>query len=651
MTPDAPELRLRRVLHIEDNLADAELIHETIRRRWPGCEFRRVESREQLRTALAEPDWDLVLSDFSLPGFDGLSALALARERRPDVPFIFLSGTIGEDNAVSALQRGASDYVIKDRPARLVPAIEQALGRIDENRAREKIEAKLRASQELLQQLAEHSADAFWFADISPERFIYVSPAVEQIWGRPPRDFYASPELWDDGIHGDDRERVQASYQACLAGRTRRFEEEYRVVRADGTLRWVLDTGTPIFDLDGKLVRMSGIAKDVTDRRNLEKQYLRAQRLESVGTLAGGIAHDLNNVLAPILMAVDLLKKKTDNADIRRLLGILETSANHGAGLVRQVLAFARGGDGERSDIQPQLVAREVVKLLQETLPRSIDIESDLPREVGLITSNATELGQVLMNLCVNARDAMPDGGKLRIEMRNVSVDHGQAAANPGAKTGPHVLIRVSDTGTGIPAEIAERIFDPFFTTKAAGKGTGLGLATVLGIVRSHGGFLDLRSEPGEGTTFSLFFPMTAGSNSADEAPPAEPANQGRGESILIIDDEAAVRDVAAALVEAFGYRTFRATDGQNGLGIYRRHAAEIGVVMIDMMMPGMQGTEVIRSLRRENPDVGIIAMSGYLEPEKLGITAGMDHIEFVQKPMTGEALVKAIQRVLPKPS
>ncbi len=626
-TPATPPVPLK-FLHLEDNLNDAELVAGLLRQEWPDCVIRRIETRHDFTAALAQERFDLILFDFSLPQFDGFSALESARRHDSATPFIYLSDTIGEDNAVMALQRGATDYVLKDRPGRLVPAIRRALKEVLQQAERRQAEERLRQHQERFQQLAEQSRDVFWFVEPDPERIIYVSPAFESIWGLPVQALYDDPRAWEKAIHPDDRPQVDTAYAECLAGRRKSFEGEYRVVRPDGTERWVLDSGIPIHDASGRLVRMSGIAKDITDRRaaqqhireqadllnkareaivvsdtahriifwnrgaerifgwktdeavgragrelfgsedfanieqgrkalsaegwsgevrlhnragellilesrvtvirdaagrvkshlsissditkqwELEKQFLRAQRLESVGTLAGGIAHDLNNVLAPILMSVELLRQQTADEGLHRLIGVVETSARHGAGLVRQVLAFARGAEGERTDLQPQLVIRDVLGLIQETLPRSIVIETDVPKDLGLVSSNSTELGQVLMNLCVNARDAMPAGGRLTLSARNTVVDGQIAAANPGAKPGPHVLLSVADTGTGNPPEIVDRIFDPFFTTKAAGRGTGLGLSTALGIVRSHGGFLQVRSRLGQGTVFDLYIPM-----------------------------------------------------------------------------------------------------------------------------------------------
>jgi two-component system cell cycle sensor histidine kinase/response regulator CckA len=514
--PAAPALHL---LHLEDSMADAELIRCTLIEEWPDCHIERVQTESEYLAALRRGVFDLILSDFSIPGFDGLAALALARRLRGETPFIFLSGTIGEDNAVEALKNGATDYVIKDRLRRLNPVIQRALKEVSEHRR----------------------------------------------------------------------------------------------------------------------------------RQEAERQFLRAQRLESVGLLAGGMAHDLNNTLAPILMSIPMLRERSSDPESARLLDVIESSARHGAGLIQQVLAFSRGVEGERVILAPQPVIRDVARLLGETLPRAIVIETELPPTVWSVRSDSTQLGQVLMNLGVNARDAMPEGGRLRIAARNVVVDAAQAQAYPGARPGPHVLISVTDTGTGIPPAVRDRIFDPFFTTKEVGRGTGLGLSTVLGIVKSHGGFLHLRTEVGRGTEFGLFFPAVMSVDTPPASGPAEPPRKGRGETILVIDDEENVRSSVVEFLQANGYRVLAASGGAAGLDLYRQHRDEIRLVLSDLMMPAMQGAEVSRRLRAINPRVRIVAMSGL--PDEPGAQDDADRLAYLQKPMSGPDLLRTLQRVLETPA
>src|SRR5690606_8236073 len=317
----------------------------------------------------------------------------------------------------------------------------------------------------------------------------------------------------------------------------------------------VLDSRvTVIRDVKSEVKSHLIISNDITEQRQLEQQFLRAQRLESIGILAGGIAHDLNNVLAPVLIGVTLVRQKVADPEVQRLMDVLEASVQRGAGLIRQVLAFARGAEGERAEIQPKLVVREVITLLKETLPKSISVRAELASNLATIEADATQLSQVLMNLCVNARDAMPDGGQLTIRARNVVKTDLPDEPPPADASKTHVEIAVKDTGCGIPPEIIERIFDPFFTTKGAGKGTGLGLSTTLGIVKTHGGFIDVRSTLEKGTEFLLHFPVARQHSDQCKAPVEAQPPRGRGAMVLVIDDENAVRDSIAALLSSFGY-------------------------------------------------------------------------------------------------
>jgi nitrogen-specific signal transduction histidine kinase/ActR/RegA family two-component response regulator len=388
------------------------------------------------------------------------------------------------------------------------------------------------------------------------------------------------------------------------------------------------------------------INTDVTEEKKLEAQLLRSQRLEGIGTLAGGIAHDLNNVLTPIIMAVNMLRDNATDEDTLHLLGVVEKSAQHGAGLVRQVLAFARGAEGERAEIQPKLVIQDVVALLRETLPRAMVLETDIPDELWRVVADSTQLSQVLMNLCVNARDAMPAGGRLRITASNVSVEEALAQSNPGAHAGPHVLLKLADNGTGIPRELIDRIFDPFFTTKVAGKGTGLGLSTVMGIMKAHGGFLQVQSEVGRGTEFSLYFPAVVAKTMPPVPETSAEMPRGHGETVLIIDDEPAVRDVVRSLLKIYGYTPLVAEDGVSGLALYREQRSQIQVVITDMMMPGMQGPEVVRELRAINPEIRVVAMSGVVS-EREEISEESGRLVFLPKPMSGAELLAALKRVL----
>jgi hypothetical protein len=402
--------------------------------------------------------------------------------------------------------------------------------------------------------------------------------------------------------------------------------------------RWTL-----MRDAVGEPKSILSVDPDITEKKKLEAQFLRTQRLESIGTLAGGIAHDLNNVLAPILMAVQLLEKKLPDAASKRLLDTLENNAKRGADLVKQILSFARGIEAKRTLVQIRHLISEIKQIGKETFPKSIEFQTDIPRDLWTLFGDATQLHQVFLNLCVNARDAMPSGGILTISAENKSIDENYARMHLEAKVGPYIVITVSDTGTGIPPDVLERIFEPFFTTKELGKGTGIGLSTVIGIVKSHGGFVQVHSEVGKGSQFQVFLPAieTTETPQLSEGFPALPG--GKGELILVVDDEAAIREITKESLETYAYKVLTASDGIEAIALYAQHRQEIAVVLIDMMMPSMDGPTTIRLLQKMNPKVKIIAVSGlssnyqFVRGEVIGIKA------FLAKPYTAKELLKTI--------
>jgi PAS domain S-box-containing protein len=746
-----------RFLHVEDNPHDAELVEIVLRRQWPELRIDRVDTLAGYESALNRLIPDLILSDFSLPSFDGLSALAIARQRLPDTPFIFLSGTIGEEVAVEALRNGAIDYVLKDRMGRLIPAIQRAIGQATDNARRRIAESDLRDTQERFRQITENVADLIEV--VNPQgRRIYGNPAYRALLGE-------GIEVTGDAfaeIHPEDRARVQQLFQTTLqTGDGHRLE--YRLLSPDRTVRFIESQNSVIRDHAGAVANVLVVSRDVTSRKQaeeqireqaslldkardaicvidldhrvtywnasaealfewksveavgrnvrdlifqsepvrygdtmkrllaegrwegelrpqtragrsvvvesrwtlvtgangepksillintditekkrLEVQFLRAQRMESIGTLAGGIAHDLNNVLTPILVAAQVLQAQSNSED-RALLETIEKSALHGAALIKQVLLFARGAEGEHTLLQLKHLITEMEKLLRETLPRSIEINTDYDSNLALVRGDATQLNQVLMNLCVNARDAMPEGGKITISAKNYFPTEDFRRIHPELKSSHCVMLSVRDTGTGISAELIERIWDPFFTTKEVGKGTGLGLSTVLGIVKGHGGTVNVSSTPGEGTRFDIALPALVADLPAKMPAERAPLPRGKGEGVLVIDDETYIREVIASMLRFCGYRGFFADSGLRGVEMYQQNRDEISVALVDMMMPGLDGVATIRLLHDLNPDLRLIAMSGMLENASLGSDSDLQNVDLLRKPITAETLVSTI--------
>ncbi|CAG0959781.1 MAG: PAS domain S-box protein [Candidatus Methanoperedens sp.] len=404
--------------------------------------------------------------------------------------------------------------------------------------------------------------------------------------------------------------------------------------------RWTL-----VRDSEDKPKSILIINTDITEMKKLEAQLLRAQRMESIGTLAGGIAHDLNNMLTPIMLSLEMLKEKFKDEQSQKLLTILEKNSQRGADLIKQVLLFARGVEGERNPLQVKHIIIEIEKVVKETFPRNIEIRTDIPKDLFTVSGDATQLHQVIMNLCVNARDSMPDGGKLSITASNFLIDENYSCLHTDAKVGSYVVIAVSDTGTGIPPKIVDRIFEPFFTTKKHGKGTGLGLSTTLAIVKSHGGFINVYSEVGKGTAFRVYLPAIKSEiNEAGEQQPELLA--GDGEWILVAEDEESIRNVTFSTLEMSGYKVLTANDGAEAAALYAQNMDKIKVILMDMMMPVMDGQASIRVIRRINPEVKIIAVSGLTEKDRLLKVADLANA-FLPKPYTAEKLLKTIHEVL----
>ena len=407
--------------------------------------------------------------------------------------------------------------------------------------------------------------------------------------------------------------------------------------------RWTL-----LRDAGGQPKSILTFDTNITEQKKIEQQFLRAQRMESIGTLAGGIAHDLNNLLAPIIMGVDLLRRFDPNPRSVAVIDNIERSAQRGAGLVKQVLSFARGVEGSRVALQAGHILREVESIMANTFPKNIEFRVKFTPDLWLITADPTQLNQVVVNLCVNARDAMPEGGGLEVTAANVEMDAQYAVMNRGVTPGRYVMIQVTDTGCGMPKEIVDRIFEPFFTTKEVGKGTGLGLSTVLGIVRSHGGFVNVYSEPGKGSTFKVYLPALADGVAAEAAAHAEENfPRGNGELIMVVDDEASILDITKQTLETFGYKVMSAEDGAQAIGLYAIHRNEIAVVLTDMMMPIMDGPTLIAALQRINPKVKMIAASGLTANGNVARTlnAGVKH--FIAKPYSANAMLKVLKAVL----
>jgi signal transduction histidine kinase len=501
-----------RVLLLEDNPHDAELVERELRRGGLDFELVRAADRTTYVEALKTRP-DLVISDYGLPSFDGLTAFALLRAQQPGTPFILVSGAIGEELAVAAIREGVSDYLLKDRLTRLPNAA---------------------------------------FA------------ALEQV-------------------------------------RLRREKEQ------------------------------------------LEERLLRADRLESLGQLAAGVAHDLNNILTPIMMAADTLGEGAQNADDRALLSTISTCAERGAKVLRQLLAFGRGTSGEKVPVHLAMSVAEIASLIRETFPRGVTLEVRVEAHEARVLGDPTQIQQILMNLCVNARDAMPRGGVLALTLSEQAVEERVTRGHPGTEPGRYALLSVRDTGTGIAPADLERIFDPFFTTKPVDEGTGLGLSSVLGIVKSHGGFIQVDSVPGKGSEFRVYLPLRQNPSGGVSATRGTPDRRAEGGVVLVVDDEPTVRQVIHMGLERFGYRVLEAVDGASGIDRFRADVREIGAVVIDLSMPEVDGLELVRAIRALGSSVPIIAIVGLATSHQVQELRALGVRHLLQKPFGIAELLKPL--------
>jgi PAS domain S-box-containing protein len=1001
-----------KILHLEDNPRDAALVHDVLTADWPDLVIKVVATRDDFLRELAGGGYDLVISDYQLPGFNGLEALQLVRERAPEVPLVFFSGTLGEESAIEAVRAGAADYVLKERMQRLPLSVQRVMREKAEHQARRQIEGALAQEQYLLRMLMDSVPDHVYFKD-AESRFIAVNRALARrhgvepaaLVGRTDFDLFTpehaqqafedeqhilrtgtpilgkeEKETWADGkvtwvstsklplrdgsgrtigtfgvsrditelrqqaeslrlfralvdrsndvfevidpetarfldvseggcadlgytreellqlrlfdvdpqlepakwpammeairqsgsasresLHRrkdgsvfpvevnirwvslergylvavvrditerkktEARLRLQSSalestasaiiitdragsiqwvnpaftaltgysldealgrdpnellksgrhapvfyermWETILAGRV--WQSDMINRRKDGTLYQEHMTITPVRDEAGQishfvavkediterkqaedrireqaeiidhaplailitgldhritycnhgavelyglsreellgrtaeeilapeavpriaaaraeaiargqwtgevtLVTRAGrqlqaefhmllirdaegrprgrlsIAIDITQKKKLEEQFLRAQRLESLGMLAAGIAHDLNNVLAPVLMGAPLLRARATSPTELRMLDTIENSASRGAALVRQILSFAHGVTGDKGIIQVKHLLRDLTALMEGTFPKSITLQEDIPSNLWTIRGNPTQIHQVVLNLCVNARDAMPNGGTLHLRAENRRIDIAEARNHPDAQPGPYLVIEVTDTGIGIPPEVMEHIWEPFFTTKGEGRGTGLGLSTVRGIVANHGGFISLESTPGRGTTFRIFLPADDGAaEPADKGAAGQPMPRGNGELVLFVDDEASIRDLGTAILSRFGYRVVTARDGIDAMTHYAPRAAEFALVLTDIDMPGMGGFELASAITKLNPSARLVFMTGLDAHDEAGRPALPAGLRVLSKPFAVEDLLQAVREGLDAPA
>ncbi|MGO8765963.1 MAG: PAS domain S-box protein [Limisphaerales bacterium] len=766
MNAPPPREKLR-FLHFEDDVHDQILVREMLLGEGLAAEMTVVTTGRDFEKTLLCQTFDLIISDFSVPSFDGLRALNVARKISPQTPFIFFSGTIGEEVAVESLKNGATDYILKQRPQRLIGAVRNALQSKDERLRLARMESDLRQVEERLRIVARASNDVVWEWDIPSDK-MWFSENFKDVFGSPREEIGSSLKQWQGLIHPEDRDRVIGSMAAALTGGGRVWWSEHRLRRADGSYLNVYDRASIIYDNNRNPLRVVGMAidvterkkseqkireqaelldkaqdaiivctldrtilywnkgaeriygwpagevvgknvrelllhakfstqleevvkslgergewtgelseftrsnapvvvqsratlirdeagapkslliinTDITERKQLEQQFLRAQRLESLGALVGGIAHDLNNALVPIIIGVDILREQSLSPDAESMVRTMETSARRSSEMVRQMIVFARGGETNKVRFNPASLVKEMSKIVFDTFPKSIRCQFHSDKNLWPILGFPTQLHQILLNLCVNARDAMPNGGSLTLTAENVCLPPVEAARHDVAP-GNFVCITVADTGVGIPSETVEKIFQPFFTTKGD-KGTGLGLSTSQNIVKSHDGFITVQSQAGAGARFEVYLPACDSQTPDTSMIRKSPPPSGHGERILVVDDEEAILAITQAALENYGYEVFTANSGVQAVNLFAQHHDAISLVICDLAMPLMDGPATIQSLRKISPDLKVILISGSgRDPSEF--VSEIKEDAFIAKPFTNENLLRSVHQALSK--
>jgi PAS domain S-box-containing protein len=635
--------RILQVLHLEDDANDAQLLRLKLEEANIGCIITVVQTRDEFVNALEQTEFDLIVSDFTLPSFDGKSALEIARQKWPDIPFIFVSGTMGEEAAIESMVRGATDYVLKGRLSRLVPATQRALSEVESRRERKRAEVALKESKEKYQSLFERNLSGA-FVSTPDGRLLECNPAFVRMFGFDSIEDAKATNI--SALYSDPEKRRLLLWNVQARKEIEYFE--VHMVRKDGALLRIIENVVGKFDNNGELVELTGYMFDDSKRQLLEQQLIQAQKLESLGTLASGIAHDFNNILGIIIGHATLVQRLQLEPDkIADSIKSITTAAQRGAALVRQLLTFARKSDVILQRISLNDLIKEVVSLTRETFPKTVTVSMKLTDKLPAILADSTQIEQVFLNLCVNARDAMPNGGTLSLSTRTISGEKIYARF-PQAKASQYVLIEFSDTGTGMDEATRARIFEPFFTTKESGKGTGLGLAVAFGIIHIHQGFIDVSSEPGHGTTFSIYFPVNL-----EELEPFEIKKEmfgdteGGTETILLVEDEEMLRSLAKMVLKGKGYNVVTASDGEEAVRMFMLRKNDIALVLSDMGLPKLNGYDVLKQVKHLKPDVKFIIASGYIEPVEKSEILKSGARDFIQKPYVPNEMLRKIREVL----
>lgn len=631
-----------RILHLEDNDRDGELIQAMLETSGLSCDITRVQTRSDYVEALHRGGYDLIMSDFSLPSFDGDQALRVARENFPDLPFIFVSGTIGEENAIQALLSGATDYLLKTHMNRLAPAIHRALRESEQRMVQKELNRALRESEAKYRQIVDTTEDGIWMLDgagntsfVNPRMAELLGLSTNEIEGKHPIEFVAEV----------DRTRAEESFSQHFNGQRQVVELRFRGPSSPEI--WALVATTPMMD-DDQYVGGLMMLTDITEKKKLEAKFLQAQKMEAVGRLAGGVAHDFNNLLTAILgncefVLEDLGTGHPSVADVNEI----RESAERAASLTRQLLAFSRQQIFELKPVELDSVASNMERLIHRLIGENINLRFELDCPGILILADAHQLEQVILNLAINARDSMAEGGDLVIS--TCLVPHAKSNQMSYNAESPvrQCMLSVSDTGCGMDAETLEHVFEPFFTTKEAGKGTGLGLSTVYEILRQVNGAIEVESKVGNGTAFRITFPVAADTTAAGgTGASSAPAKVGSG-AILMAEDEESLRYLLNRILSGAGYEVTLARDAEEAIEMFDDQAAKVQLLVTDIVLPRMSGVALAELFQNRFPGREVLLISGYSKEMCMSKGIVRPGFHFLQKPFPPDVLLRKVREIL----
>jgi two-component system cell cycle sensor histidine kinase/response regulator CckA len=638
---------LIHILHLQDDPLDRELVQVKLEEAGLSCRFTKVQTRDEFENALEQGPFDIILADYRLPAYDGLSALGLVLERCPDIPFIFVSGTIDEDAAIEALTEGATDYVLKPKLTRLGPAVHRALREARNQRQRRQAEQELAQSEAMKRTILDSVDQGFIVID-REYRILTVNRAFCNMLNL--REDKMIGRLCHEIRHQGTRPcfasglecPVQHTFESGLVHAALHTHSD-----ASGAHRYMELKSYPIFDASGTVVTAIETLHDVTEKRKLQEQLVQSQKMESVARLAGGVAHDFNNMLSVIIghteLAMDHMKPDQPlYADLKEILKAAERSA----GLTRQLLAFARKQAVEPQVLDLNQTVTTILKMLRPLIGEDIDLVWRPAAALAPVKMDPSQVDQILANLCINARDAIVGVGRIRIETAMAALGPG-SSRHPDFVPGEYVMLTIRDDGCGIDPQNLGHIFEPFYTTKEMGRGTGLGLATVYGIVRQNGGFIDVDSNLGRGATFRICLPLHADKTVVKRQRIPEVLARGDHETILLVEDEEAILNLAKLMLEKLGYQVLAASTPREAMRLADVHGGTIRLLIVDVVMPEMNGRELANQLTAQCPQTACLYMSGYTGDAVTHHGILDEGVHFIQKPFSLSALAAKVREVL----